>query len=44
MMDNFARILQQMPTAVDAPSTSSRFGDTTPFKVQFNFDIPLFEA
>ena len=27
-----------------ASSTSSRFGDATPFKVQVNFDIPLFEG
>jgi hypothetical protein len=44
MMDNFAQILQRMPTAANAPSTSSHFGDTTPFKVQVNFDIPLFEG
>ena len=33
-----------MPTTVDAPSTSNRFGGVTPFKVQVNFDIPLFEV
>ena len=33
-----------MPTATDAPSTSSLFEDVTPFKVQVNFDIPLFEV
>ena len=27
-----------------ASSKRSRFGDTTPFKVQVNFDIPLFEG
>ena len=27
-----------------ASSKSSRFGDTTPFKIQVNFDIPLFEG
>ena len=32
-----------MPAA-SAPSTSKRFGDETPFKVQVNFDIPLFEV
>jgi hypothetical protein len=26
------------------PSTSSHFGDETPFKVQVKFDIPLFEG
>ena len=33
-----------MPATASASSTSSRFGDATPFKVQFNFDIPLFEG
>ena len=33
-----------MPAAASASSTSSRFGDATPFKVQVNFDIPLFEG
>ena len=44
MMDNFAQILRRMLTATDAPSTSSHFGGATPFKVQVNFDIPLFEG
>ena len=33
-----------MPAAASASSTSSWFGDATPFKVQVNFDIPLFEG
>ena len=44
MMDSFAQILQRMPAMANASSTSSRFGDATPFKVQVNFDIPLFES
>ena len=44
MMDNFTQILRRMLTATDAPSTSSHFGGATPFKVQVNFDIPLFEV
>jgi hypothetical protein len=40
MMDSFAQILRQLPTG-DASSSS---GDTTPFKVQINFDIPIFEG
>ena len=44
MMDNFAQILRRMPTATDAPSTSIHFRGATPFKVQVNFDIPLFEG
>ena len=30
--------------ATDTPSTSNRFGGLNPFKVQVNFDIPLFEG
>jgi hypothetical protein len=40
MMDNFAQILRRLPTG----DTSSSSGHTTPFKVQVNFDIPLFEG
>jgi hypothetical protein len=40
MMDSFVQILQQLPTG-DASSSSE---DTAPFKVQINFDIPLFEG
>jgi hypothetical protein len=29
---------------VEAPSKSNDFGGTTPFKVQVNFDIPLFKG
>jgi hypothetical protein len=43
MMDNFAQILQRLPTS--SASTSSRHsGGATPFKVQVNFDIPIFEG
>jgi hypothetical protein len=40
MMDNFAHILRQLPIG-DASSSS---GHATPFKVQVNFYIPLFEG
>ena len=43
-MDSFAQILLRMPAVPSASSTSSRFRDATPFKVQVNFDIPLFEV
>ena len=33
-----------MTAAASAYSTSNWFGDETPFKVQFKFDIPLFEG
>jgi hypothetical protein len=45
MMDNFTHILQRQPmAAVEAYSTNNHFASATPFKVQFNFDIPLFEG
>jgi hypothetical protein len=40
MMDNFVQILRRLPTS--DTSTSSR--GVTPFKVQINFDIPIFEG
>jgi hypothetical protein len=40
MMDSFAQILRRLPTG----DTSSSSGGTTPFKVQINFDIPIFEG
>jgi hypothetical protein len=40
MMDNFAQILRRLPTG-DATSSS---GHATLFKVQVNFDIPLYEG
>ena len=43
-MDNFSQILLRISTSASASSTSSRFRDATPFKVQVNFDIPLFEV
>jgi hypothetical protein len=39
-MDTFAEILRRLPTG-EASSSSSH---ATPFKVQVNFDIPLFEG
>ena len=44
MMENFSHILQCLPIASDACSSSGHFGGTTPFKVQVNFDIPVFEG
>jgi hypothetical protein len=40
MMDSFAQILWRLPTC----DTSSLNGVATPFKVQINFDIPIFEG
>jgi hypothetical protein len=40
MMDSFVQILRRLPTS----NTSSLSEGTTPFKVQINFDIPIFEG
>ena len=40
MMDSFAQIFWQLPIG-DASSSS---GGVSPFKVQINFDIPIFEG
>ena len=42
-MDKFTDILQQLPTG-SASASSSHSGGATPFKVQVNFDIPIFEG
>ena len=43
MMDDFAQILQLLPTGSASASNSHSRG-VTPFKVQINFDIPIFEV
>ena len=43
MMDNFAQLLQRLPTS-SASTSNSHSGSATPFKVQLNFDIPIFEG
>ena len=43
MMDNFAQILQRLATG-GASASSNHSGGVTPFKVQVNFDIPIFEG
>ena len=42
-MDNFAQILRRLPTDGTSASNSHSRG-ATPFKVQVNFDIPIFEG
>ena len=44
MMENFADILQRLPMTAGTSSSSGHFGGTSPFKVQVNFDIPIFEG
>ena len=41
MMDNFSQILQQLPIG-GASVSNSHSGGATPFKVQVNFEIPIF--
>lgn len=43
MMDKFAQILQQLPKSGTFTS-SSNSGSATSFKVQVNFEIPIFEG
>ena len=40
MMDSFVQILRRLPTG----DTSSSSGGAAPFKVQINFDIPIFKG
>jgi hypothetical protein len=44
MMENFSHILQCLSIATCTYSSSGHFGSTSPFKVQVNFDIPIFEG
>ena len=44
MMENFAHILQCLSIATGTSSSSGNFGGTSPFKVQVNFDISIFEG
>ena len=41
MMDNFAQILQRLPRG-NASASNSYSGNAAPFKVQVNFEIPIF--
>jgi hypothetical protein len=44
MIENFSHILQCLPIASCASLSSDHFGGTWAFKVQVNFDIPIFEG
>jgi hypothetical protein len=44
MMENFSHSLQRLPIVIGTSSSSDHFGGTSPFKVQVNFDIPVFEG
>jgi hypothetical protein len=43
-MENVSHILQFLSIETCASSSSGHFGGTSPFKVQVNFDIPVFEG
>jgi hypothetical protein len=44
MMVNFTHILQPLLITTGTSSSSGHFGSTSHFKVQVNFDIPIFEG
>ena len=44
MMNKFSQILRWIPKTTDASTSSNHFGGVAPFKVQVNFDIPLFKG
>jgi hypothetical protein len=44
MMENFSHILQRLLIETGTYSSNNHFGSTSPFKVQVNFDIPVFEG
>lgn len=44
MINNFSQILRRLSIIVDASTSSYHFGGANPFKVQDNFDIPVFEG
>jgi hypothetical protein len=44
MMENFSQILRRMPTTTSTSSLNNHFGSVAPFKVQVNFDIPVFKG
>jgi hypothetical protein len=44
MMENFSHVLQRLSITTGAYSSSGHFGGTLTFKVQVNFDIPIFEG
>jgi len=44
MMENFSHILQCLPITIGMSSSSDHLVGTSPFKVQVNFDITMFEG
>ena len=44
MMDNFSQILCRLLTTSDTSTSNDHSGSAPPFKVQVNFNIPVFEG
>jgi hypothetical protein len=44
MIENFSHILQHLSITIGTSSSNNHFGSTSHFKVQVNFDIPVFEG
>jgi hypothetical protein len=44
MMENVSHILQCLPIEKGASSSNNHFRRTSPFKVNVNFNIPIFEG
>jgi hypothetical protein len=44
MMEKFSQILRRLSTTTYMSSSRNFFGGIAPFKVQVNFDIPMFEG
>jgi hypothetical protein len=43
MMEDFSHVIQCFLIATNTSSSNDLFGGTSPFKVQVNLDIPIFE-
>jgi hypothetical protein len=44
MMENLSHVIQHLSITIGVSSSSNHFGGTSPFKVQVNFDILIFEG
>jgi hypothetical protein len=44
MMENFSHVLQHLTIEIGTYSSNNHFGSNSPFKVQVNFYIPVFEG
>ena len=44
MINIFSQILRWLPIEAATSTSSNHFGGMTPFNIQVNFDIPIFEG